>query len=229
MAEAVFPVDFRKAEPLLKNVLAARAGGKWQQKADKLYKRVQRIMRSAANHTLSDIATRIAVKDEVSRGDVAALLADELKLDRLFAGRMQERQAEERRVVIPTDMLEHPFKEEAALVMKWNVRGLQPIPDGERLLFEPARSVLRKELALTLEDVIIRLTGDEGIATAQVGEKSDMPDVPSSSPWFNAARTVTGRGLMERALSGAFRPDDPVDGAELLLAIFKLRNVMDIH
>ena len=34
---------------------------------------------------------------------------------------------------------------------------------------------------------------------------------------------------MEPDLSGAFRPDDYVDGAELILAVMRLRNVMNIH
>jgi hypothetical protein len=40
---------------------------------------------------------------------------------------------------------------------------------------------------------------------------------------------ATTRGLMEPDLSGEFRPEATVDGAELLLAVMKLRNIMNIH
>jgi hypothetical protein len=36
--------------------------------------------------------------------------------------------------------------------------------------------------------------------------------------WFNAVMTVVTRNLMETTLAGEFRPNDPADGAEVLLA-----------
>jgi len=51
----------------------------------------------------------------------------------------------------------------------------------------------------------------------------------AGNAWFNAISTVTSRGLMEPYLSGEFRTEDTVDGPELLLSIFKPRNVLNIH
>lgn len=85
----------------------------------------------------------------------------------------------------------------------------------------------RKELALILEDLLIKITGDQSIATKYFGmDHSPFPDVPPSAPWFNAVMNVVSRGLMETELSGEFRPNDYVDGAELILAVMKLRNVL---
>ncbi len=47
--------------------------------------------------------------------------------------------------------------------------------------------------------------------------------------WFNAVMNCTTRGLMEPDISGEFRPDDKVEGAELILALMKLRNIMNIY
>jgi len=40
---------------------------------------------------------------------------------------------------------------------------------------------------------------------------------------------VASRNLMETELSGEFRPDDEVDGAEALLAIKVLKQTMNIY
>lgn len=226
--------DFRKAEAIFAKILSARGEGKWQGKANATYKKVQKIVRASANYTLTNTAANIAVKDEVTRGDVTALLVDELKIDRLFAGRIPVKSelAKMKADYTPADVVDHPFKSEIETLMKWKVRGLEPTfePDTRAWLFKPQEPVARKALALSLEDVIIKLTGDERIATVNLGsDKSPFPDVQPSAPWFNAVVTVTIRGLMEPELSGEFRPDDPADGAELLLAIFKLRQVLNIH
>lgn len=234
LAVALFHDDFIKSKPYLTKVVGARNGGKWQGPAGKLLERIQKIEQAGPIATVSGQARQIAIKESVVRGDVAALLVDELKLDRLFKGRLpvasQEagRQAE----FVPADVLNHPFKEEVGIVMKWNLRGLEPNYDESTRawLFRPQAPVSRKELALALEDVLIRITGDETIATRMVGtETSPYPDVKAGSPWFNAISTVVTRRLMDPELTGEFRPDAPASGADLLLAIFKLRNVVNIH
>ncbi|MBF0443990.1 MAG: S-layer homology domain-containing protein [Magnetococcales bacterium] len=231
MAIAEYKNDFRRAEPLLQKVVGSRDGGKWIKKANKMYEKVQKISRAASYHTLSGVALKIAVLDAVSRGDVAALLVSELDIDKLFAGRIRVRSQEKEAAFTPADMLNHPFRDEVATVMKWNIRGLAPIYDATTRanLFKPDLNVNRKELALMLEDVLVRITGQEEIATQNIGHNSPFPDVDKSVGWFNAAMTMTTRGLMKSELSGEFRPNDPVTGADLLLAVFTLRNVIKVH
>jgi hypothetical protein len=231
MAVAKYRHDFRQAEPLLKKVVGSNDGGKWTKKANKLYEKVHKITRAASYHTLSGVALKVAILDEVSRGDVAALMVSELKLDSLFAGRIRVRSQEKEAEFIPADMLDHPFKDEVATIMKWNVRGLSPIYDSttRAYLFKPQIIVNRKNLALMLEDVLIQITGQEKIASQSIGQNSPFPDVTSTVGWFNAVMTVTTRGLMKPKLSGEFQPDDPVTGADLLLAIVTLRDVLNVN
>jgi len=81
-----------------------------------------------------------------------------------------------------------------------------------------------------LEDILVKLTGDEKIATAYFGqERSPFPDVPATAPWYNAVMNMTTRGLMEPEISGEFRVKDLVDGAEAILAIRVLRQKMNIY
>jgi tetratricopeptide (TPR) repeat protein len=223
--------EFRKAEDYLTKVISSPPA-KWHDKADKLYKKVQKISRAAGQFTLTDVSKKIAVQEQVTRGDVAALLVDEVHLDRFMAGRIPVASQQPKADFIPADAMSHPFKDEIIIVSKWNVRGLQAQYDqtSRAYLYGAQTPVIRKELALTLEDLLIKLTGDEKLATAYFGtEKSPFPDVSSTKPWFNSVMNCTTRGLMEPDLSGEFRPEAVVDGAELLLSVMKLRNVMNIH
>ena len=85
-------------------------------------------------------------------------------------------------------------------------------------------------MALILEDVLIKLTGDDKISTAYFGqERSPFPDVRPTSPIYNAVMNMTSRGIMEGELSGEFRVNDPVEGSEALLAIRMLRQKLNIY
>jgi len=223
--------EFRKAEDAFSKVLSSKPG-KWHDKADLMFKRVQKIVRAMGQYTLTQVGKKIAVKSEVCKGDVAALLVDELHLDKFMAGRIVVKSKLPKAAFIPADVLNYPFKEEILTVIKWNIRGLQPEYDKttQAYLFKPAEPITRKQLAFILEDLLIKLTGDESLATAYFGtERSPFPDVPVNVAWFNAVMNCTSRGLMEPDLSGEFRPDDNVEGAELILALMKLRNIMNIY
>ena len=196
--------------------------------------KTDKIVRAMAGITVGDIGKKIAGKDVITRGDLAVLLVDELKIDRLFAGRIPvQYQIEKMKAeFIPADILNHQFKEEALIVMKWKVRGLEPKYDEatKAYLFKPMDIVKRSEMAFILEDILIKLTGDENLATAYFGhEKSPFPDVRPTSPFYNAVMNMTSRGIMEVELSGEFRADAPVDGAEALLAIRVLKQRMNIY
>ncbi len=224
-------LEFKNAEETLGKVLST-SPGRWHDPANKLYMRVQKITRAAANFTLSDVAKGIAVKEGVVRADVAALLVDEIHLDRFLAGRIPTPEKQSKETFIPADVINNLFKSEILIVTKWGLRGLEPLYDttSKAYLFYPERSVTRKELAFILEDILMKITGDKSLATKYFGQKnSPYPDVPVSSSSYNAVMNAVTRGLMEPDLSGAFRPDDNADGAELILAVMRLRNVMNVH
>ncbi len=222
---------FRDAENFLSKVTQAPPG-RWHEPASALFKKVHKIVRAIAEYTLTDVAKRIAIKDKVGRADVAALLVDEIHLGRLMAGRIPVPDRQPKVAFIPADIINSPFKDEILTALKWRVRGLEPQYDqtSKAYLFHPNLPVKRKELAFILEDILTKITGKTGLSTAYFGERhSPYPDVLPTAPWFNAVMNVVSRNLMEPGLSGAFRPDDPVDGAELLLAVMRLRDAMNIY
>ncbi|ACM21565.1 SLH domain protein [Geotalea daltonii FRC-32] len=227
-------LEFRKARDKFADVLNARREGKWHDKADRGWKKTDRTVRAMSGLTIGDVGKKIAVKDSVSRGDLAALLMDEMKMDKLMAGRLSAASQGKhlKAEFTPADIADHQFKDEILTLLKWKVRGLEPRFDEttKAYLFKPAEAVTRGEMAFILEDVLIKLTGDEKLATAYFGqEQSPFPDVRSTSPFFNAVMNMTTRAIMEGELSGEFRINEPVDGAEALLAVRVLKQKINIR
>ncbi len=227
-------LEFQQARDKFTAVLNAKREGKWHEKADKAWKKTDNIVRAMGGITVGDVGRKIAIKDSITRGDLAALLIDELKLDKLFAGRipaagqLDKMKAE----FTPADILSNEFKDEILTILKWKVRGLEPKYDEttKAYLFKPVDVVKRGEMALILEDVLIKLTGDEKIASAYLGhERSPFPDIRTTATFYNAVMNMTSRSIMESELSGEFRVDTPVSGAESLLAIRMLRQKINIY
>lgn len=226
-------MEFQKARDSFGAVLNAKREGKWHEKADKGWKRVDKIVRAMGGITLGDIGKSIAPREKVSRADLAALIIDELKIDKVMAGRIPlSSQMAKKAEFTPADMTGHPFKEEVLTLMKWNVRGMEPKYDetSRAYLFKPNDPVSRGEMAFILEDVLIKLAGDEKIATAFFGQdKSPFPDVKPTSALYNAVMNMTSRSIMESELSGEFRVNAPVDGAEALLAVRVLKQRINTY
>ncbi len=225
---------FRKAEDKFRETLDSRKMGKWNEPADKAWKKTSKIVRAMGGITVGDVGKKIAVKDSVSRGDLAALLVDELMIEKLFAGRIpvKSQLAAMKPEFIPADILNYQFRDEITTIMKWKVRGLEPKFDQttKAYLFKPQDMVLRGEMAFMLEDVLIKLTLDDKLATAYFGQdRSPFPDVKPTSPFYNAVLNMTSRGIMEGDLSGEFRISDVVDGAEAILAIRMLQQKINIY
>lgn len=225
--------EFQKARDSFGAVLNAKRDGKWHEKADKGWKRVDKIVRAMGGITLGDVGKSIATKDTVSRADLAALIIDELKIDKVMAGRIPAAVQPARKAEFtPADMTNHAFKEEVLTLMKWNVRGMEPKYDetSRAYLFKPSDPVTRGEMAFILEDVLVKLTSDEKIATAYFGQdNSPFPDVKPTSVYYNAVMNMTSRSIMEAELSGEFRVNAAVDGAEALLAIRSLKQKINTY
>ena len=113
-------LEFQKARDQFAAVLNAKREGKWHERADRGWKKTDRIVRAMAGITVGDVGKKIAVKDAVTRVDLAALLIDEMKLEKLLAGRIPvaSRLAEMKAEFTPADMTDHPFREEVLTMMK---------------------------------------------------------------------------------------------------------------
>ncbi len=225
--------DFSEARDMFAMVLDAKRDSKWNEKADVQWKLADRAIRAMGGRMIADVGKEIALKESVARGDMAALLVEELRIERLFAGAIPVKSEVEalKPAVIPDDIGNNPFKHEILTVLKWKVRGLEPVYSNGtgKYIFRPDDPVRRRDFALILEDVLVKLTGRDEITASFFGHKSTpYPDVSETSAWYNAVMSVTTRGLMETELSGEFRPDEPVSGVEALLAVRVLRQKMTV-
>jgi len=205
--------------------------------ADIQWKFMQKVQRAMPG---TSTGKQIAVVERLTRADAAALFMEELKIDVLYNKRTPktfdtsfkdpEKAAAEVKPVKLTakDIVDHPLKTDIEGVLEIGVRGLENDPKGN---FQPGEVLSRGEYAMMLEDVLIKVTGDNALATKYIDSKSLFPDVRSDLPYFNAIMVVTSRGIMEARdiNTGEFAPLKPVAGVDALLIIRKLKEELKVN
>lgn len=196
---------------------------------------IQKIQRATPG---TDIGKKIALIEKIDRADIAALFDQEMNLEKLFTKRgtkvydtsfkapteSSTKMATETVVKMApaTDIADSWLKPSIETILRLQVRGLEAGPNHT---FEPEKLITKAEFALMLEDILIKVTGDEKLSTKYVGSPSLFPDVRSDHYAFNAIMAATSRGFVEAdKATGEFKPGDPVSGADALLSIREFRN-----
>ncbi len=198
------------------------ANGEWN-----LVQKIQRAMPGTIT------GKKIALLEVIGRADAAALFMEELKIDTLYKKRTlktfdtsfkdpEKSGNKPAKAMLPGDVADHPLRADVEGILGIGVRGLETYPDGS---FHPNEPVNRAAYAMMVEDILIKVTGDNALATKFIGQVSPFPDLRSDLPYFNAALTLTSRGMMEAKnfTSGEFAPLRPVSGVEALLVIRKFK------
>lgn len=226
-----YAYNFDKAGEMFRKVLDIN--DRYLIEADQEWKLVQKIQRAAPG---SMIGKKIALIDEITRADLAALFVQELLLEKLYQKRTPkqfdtsfqapEKKFEADRIVkaeAATDIQNHVLRTDIDTVLRLGVKGLEPSPDHK---FFPNEKVARAAYAMMIEDIFIKVSGDEKLATKFIGSKSPFPDLRNDLPYFNAVMVVTSRGVMEAKdlTTGEFGPKDTVSGADALLIIRRLKD-----
>jgi hypothetical protein len=221
--------DFRKVLDLKKE---------FTEEANTQWKIVQQIARAAPG---TDVGNKIALVEKISRADIAALFVSELKIDKLidkkarknydtdFAAPADNREMTADTLIAKpavTDIDNHWAKNFITDIVERNIRGLEPYPDHT---FHPDQLINRGEYALMVEDALIAITGDKGLATKHIGTESRFPDVNQSHPAYNAICNAVDKGVMDAAMNGEFGMEKPVSGPEALLVIRKLKDLNKIE
>lgn len=226
-------LDFDKAAEMFKTVLDMNK--EFTSEANAEWALIQKIQRAAPG---TEIGKKIALIDKIDRADIAALFDQEMNLEKLYTKRgvktydtsfkapteaSTDMQTEKVIKMEPaTDIADHWLKPSIDLVLKLQVRGLEAGPNHT---FEPDKLITKGEFALMLEDILIKVTGDEKLATKFLGAASPFPDIRNDQYFFSAAMTATSRGFLEAdKATGEFKPGDPVSGADALLAIREFKS-----
>jgi tetratricopeptide (TPR) repeat protein len=225
---------FNEASTRFKKVL--ELNDRYVADADAAYKVVQKIQRAMPGTT---IGKKIALVQEITRGDIAALFIQELKLDTLFEKRsikgydthykdpIKKFEAETVLKLPPaTDIVDHVLRTDIDAAISLEVRGLAPYPDHT---FQPYRKISRAEYAVMIEDILIKVTGDQKLATKFIGSASPFPDLRNDLHYFNAVMVCTTRGILQADVAtGEFNPMGTISGADALLAIRTLKSQIEM-
>lgn len=201
----------------------AKANSEW-----KLIQKIQRAMPGTVT------GKKIAIVESITRADVAALFMEELRIDVLYKRRTQKtfdtsfkypdkfKAKSEEKAVTATDIADHTLKADIEGILAIGVRGMENYPDGA---FHPDELITRASYAMMIEDILIKVTGENDLATKFIGSASPFPDLRSDLPYFNAVMVVTSRGIMQAKdfTSGEFVPLGSVSGVDALLIIRKMK------
>ncbi len=227
-------LDFKEAETMF--ATAKNLGGDFEERAYARWTFVQKANRAAPE---SMVGKKIALVEKLSRADMAALLVEELNIER-FYNRTQE--PEKVTFEAPkgitmqgedlytkkgiTDIDDNPLKSDIETVVELGVEGLRPYPDHT---FRPLAPVSRIEAAQLFQDIIVRATGKTALATEYIGETSRIPDVPRDHWGFNAVRLCTERGIMSTDVrSNSFYPKEVITGVDALLSMKELKRALTV-
>jgi len=228
-------LDFDKSESLLKKVVGMN--GNFREDADQLWSKVQKIVRARPG---SFAAKKIALVDKITKADVAALFVEEMHLPELWRKRgikkweppafqtpdEAARAAAQQAGPNVTDIAGHPLQSDIQEVLKLGIRGLEVDPSGK---FYPNKPVTRAEYAVMLEDILIKVLNEPGLASKYAGESdSKFHDMRTDHWSYNAAVVVTSRGMLPPDMEGNFKPMDPVSGADALLVIRQMMDYLKI-
>ncbi len=150
---------FQKAKESFSRVLTKKKGGKWAAAADRDWKRTDRIVRAVAG---ADAMTAgIAIKDFLTRSELAVLLAADLKIDTYFARKAKSIGA---RVALITIYPESTIGKLADLVVPIKAVTTKSDEDSGAKSIQPGGSMFEQSLLLFCDAMVIRIIEKKGIA-----------------------------------------------------------------
>ena len=226
-------LDFNMAGQMFTKVLELKS--EYVAEADIQWNFLQKVQRAMPGTTTGK---QIALVERLTRADAAALFMEELKIDVLYKKRTPktfdtsfkdpEKATAKPIKITAKDIADHPLRTDIEGILQLGVRGLEIYPDGN---FHPAELVTRAAYAMMLEDILIKITGDNSLATKFIGTTSPFPDLRADLPYFNAIMVVTSRGIMEAKdmTTGEFAPLSPVAGVDALLIIRKFKDELKFN
>ncbi len=221
---------FQDAEKAFKKVMALNSRLFWQTK------RELRIVRKVISAMPGSLAGKnIALKNAITRADVAALVVEELKLDKIYqelarhekSFRLPQGLHEQSELpALPADVTAHPLREDIEIALQLGVHGLGCFPDGS---FRPEQPVTRAEYAVVLGSIMSVIRQDPTLTTRFSGRASPFSDIGNDDPSFNAVMLCTAEMAIMEPGEGVFNPWGNISGADAVLALRKLKKVLDIH
>lgn len=180
----------------------------------------------------SPLGKQLGLKPRINRGELAALLVQELRVDRMRAeqGPATWRPVFDQPGVKPAakDIADTPHSADIQSVLALGIRGLELFSDQT---FRPDAFVSRAEFVVVIEDVLTRATRDQALPTRLLGRTPRYADVSTGAWYQSAADLARGMGLFAPAESEVrnFKPLIEVTGLEALQAFRLLKKTLDLR
>jgi len=154
----------------------------------------------------------------VHRAHMAALLVQELGLMQWVTIPDSEGIDE----IKISDIQNHVYRRDIETVARLGIKGLELDTEST---FRPDEPITRLDLAVMSQDVIIKATGKKDLAYRYQKRKTPFSDLPTKSPYFNAAMLNVDLGIMLRPASDTeeFDPLGSVSGADALRVMYRLK------
>lgn len=211
-----YGLEYKKAGSAFAKVLDLN--DEYLEEANNEWRLIQKIQRLIPATTTGK---RIALVESLTRADTAALFIEELKIDEFFERQSPETFDRSKETAI--DIKDHVFRGYIEDILKIGIRGLEVYPDKA---FHPNDLITRAVFAMIVEDIIIKITGNENLDRKFTGAVSPFPDLKNDHPSFNAVMVVTTRGIMQSRdlTTGEFSPLGAISGVEALSIIRKLQD-----
>ena len=225
----LYQYEFNQAEDQFRKVVEMK--GEYSGKADKMWQMSQKIVRAMPG-TLA--GKKVALHEEITRADLAVLLAEELKISTLIERQTtpssgfqtpEEMRAANAPAGGPSDSKDHWAE---VWINELSQYGILEGAPGQP--FYPDEPINRAEYGMAIQRLLTIVTGDAGLETRYFGENpSRFQDVPSSHPAYNAMALCAERGFMQAdMITGRFGPGESVAGADALLSIRSFQNALRI-
>ncbi len=169
----------------------------------------------------TELARGVAFLDSVSRAEAAALLVQEIGLKDHLDQPVGEPVCPAEGQARPTDLNEHPLKDDICVVLALGIDGFDSFEDRS---FLPDSPMHRAEYAAAVADILGRLDLD-GTLLRQGTRSTPFDDVPDSSPGFRAVEVCTELGIM-KGEKGRFRPGVPLSGMDAVESIHRIKELL---
>ena len=223
----LYEYEFSDAEDHFRQVIGMK--GEYSGRADRKWQLSQKIVRAMPG---TPQGKKVALYERITRADLAALLAEELKISELMERRSatsggfqtpEEMQTAGTDAGRPSDSKGHWAEVWINEISRYGI-----LEGGPGQPFYPDEPVNRAEYALAIQRLLVLATGDTGLETRYFGESpSRFSDVPSSHPAYNAMAICTERGIMQaNVVTGHFDAVGPVSGADALISIRTFQNAL---
>lgn len=181
------------------------------------------------------VGDKILQLEKISRADLAALLVAEFDIVEIMrrqnpnyaGGKSQRFTEEENKRIRSADVIADIKGHWAETWIKDAVRvgAMDVYPDNS---FRPDELIQRMHLAMTLQTVIIQVTGNNSLYTAFIHTPSNYGDVKRTHYAYNAIRLVTEYEIMPAsATSDRFDLDGTVSGFDALLSLRNLQGYLN--